>query len=377
MKIWLWFKRFILFVLFFILCAGILYDAIRYDGYIFASVRGYAAILYGKRPISEILRDERVPEFLRERLLIIERIRTFASSEMGLPQNGSYTEFSDVGDELVWVVIATPRFSLEPVISCYPIVGCMAQRGYFRKRDAWAYADRLSGAGYDVTIRKPAAFSTLRWFNDPVFSTMLGGDDISLAGHICHELAHQKLYIQNDPMFNEAFASVVEETCQVRYIRANVLDSGAETELIERKRREHDFFELIRQTKKGLKSLYDQKGLSDTERTAFKDDAFADLRVGYEVLKKEWGNGADDYDGFMSQKLNNAHLAGLAEYYEFRPAFRVLLVRAGGNMDTFYEFVDVIGRMSYPNRAKIIESLSSEWTPKMEARWIRVLGIKF
>ena len=55
------------------------------------------------------------------------------------------------------------------------------------------------------------AYSTLGYFNDPLLSTFIDYQSIDLAGLLFHEMAHQKIYIEDDTVFNESFASAVEQ----------------------------------------------------------------------------------------------------------------------------------------------------------------------
>src|SRR5699024_8566211 len=80
----------------------------------------------------------------------------------------------------------------------------------FHEKDAQAFAARLVKKGDDVFITGVPAYSTLGWFDDPVYSSMLRAGDVALVGMIFHEFAHEKLYIENDSSFNESFADTVE-----------------------------------------------------------------------------------------------------------------------------------------------------------------------
>ena len=62
------------------------------------------------------------------------------------------------------------------------------------------------------------AYSTLGWFDDPVLSTFIQYPDAELARLIFHELAHQVLYVGGDTLFNESFATAVEEAGLRRWL---------------------------------------------------------------------------------------------------------------------------------------------------------------
>ena len=120
---------------------------------------------------------------------------------------------------MVWNVVATPEFSVEPRRWCFPVAGCVAYRGYFSESARARYG---AEAGDPRRRREPGGvptYSTLGHLPDPVFDAMLGWRDTRLVGTIFHELAHEQLYVPGDSEFNEAFASVVEEEGLRRWLR--------------------------------------------------------------------------------------------------------------------------------------------------------------
>jgi len=74
---------------------------------------------------------------VKTQLEAVAQMRDFATRRLGLPDNGSYRSFADSdGPYVVWNVVAAPEFSVDPKEWCYPIVGCVAYRGYFVERRA-------------------------------------------------------------------------------------------------------------------------------------------------------------------------------------------------------------------------------------------------
>ena len=180
--------------------------------YIVQSAQGQLNLMSKRRPISRVIASPGTPPAVRAQLQAVSQIRKFAVDELGLPDNGSYRSYADVGRPyVVWNVVAAPEFSVSPKKWCYPIVGCVAYRGYFGLRRAHSFADKLQRRGFDVSVEGVAAYSTLGHFNDPVLNTMVGWSDIALASIIFHELSHQMIYLPNDANFNEAFATTVEQ----------------------------------------------------------------------------------------------------------------------------------------------------------------------
>jgi predicted aminopeptidase len=71
-----------------------------------------------------------------------------------------------------------------------------------------------------VHISGVTAYSTLGWTSDPLLSTMIDEDKTYLASLVFHELAHQRVYVNDDTAFNEAFAVAVETTGVKKWLRA-------------------------------------------------------------------------------------------------------------------------------------------------------------
>ncbi len=121
---------------------------------------------------------------------------------------------------MVWNVTATPEFSMVPKDWWYPVVGRLSYRGYFVEREARRHADELAAQGFDVDVGGVQAYSTLGWFRDPVLNTFVHEPETELAELLFHELAHQRLFVNGDTEFNEAFAEAVGEEGARRWVRA-------------------------------------------------------------------------------------------------------------------------------------------------------------
>src|SRR5271165_3787281 len=213
--------------------------------YLLQSAQGHLALMSKRQPISGVIDNPRTPAALRTQLEAVASIRDFASRDLGLPDNGSYRAYADLGRPyVVWNVVAAPEFSVEPKEWCYPIVGCVAYRGYFVERKARSFAGKLERKGLDVSVDGVAAYSTLGHFDDPILNTMLGWNDVELASIIFHELTHQMVYVPDDADFNEALATTVEEEGVRRWLlaqgRTRDLESFAERQ--ERYQRVVDLF---------------------------------------------------------------------------------------------------------------------------------------
>ncbi len=287
-----------------------------------------------RQPIAELLADPATPAALRQRLELIQRVRAFATDELGLPDNGSYTSYADLERPyVVWNVFAAPEFSVEPVNWCFPVAGCVAYRGYFDETKARRFAAARAGRGEDVYVAPVAAYSTLGHFQDPVLSSMLGYDELSLAALIFHELAHQQVYAADDSNFNEAFATVVELEGARRWVEAHGQQQDIDRYL-ERRRRLQAVAALIVATRERLDALY-RAGEPGPALRAAKAEEFERLRGEYARLAASWPPGPD-MSGLIAGEFNNARLGAVATYQQCVPAMTRLLQRLDGSLPAFY-----------------------------------------
>jgi predicted aminopeptidase len=345
-----WFRT----VLFAGTAAGLLASCSTLDYYTQAA-QGQLELLSDARPIDDWIADPGTSTKLRHRLETARQIRRFAVAEMALPDNNSYKNYAALKRQYVlWNVVATPELSLRPLEWCFPVAGCVNYRGYYSKAAAESYARELRADGDDVEVGGVAAYSTLGWFSDPLISTFINYPDGELARMVFHELAHQIVYAQGDSQFNESFASTVEEVGVERWMErfGNPQMRDAYARYRSRKK---DFLALLMKYRKALEQNYAVVDRGDAEKRAVKVRLFQELKDEYQVLKGNWG-GYAGYDRFFDQPLSNAHLASIATYEDFVPAFRVLLQREG-SFPKFYAAVKRLADMDSADRHRVLNAM--------------------
>ena len=320
--------------------------------YLLESAQGQLALMSKRKPIARVIADPKTPAELKSQLEAVSEIRRFASRELMLPDNGSYRSYADVGRPyVVWNVVAAPEFSVEPKEWCYPIVGCVAYRGYFVEKRARRFGEKLRREGLDVAVEGVAAYSTLGHFNDPILNTMVGWNDVELAAIIFHELTHQMIYLANDADFNEALATTVEEEGVRRWLKSRGRDQDLERYAREQ-RRYLEVIALLTRTRSELRTVY-ASGIDRDGMRRRKAAAFEALRVEYLRRRTEWGGHAP-FDAWFDGEVNNADLASVATYYDCVPGFRRELAAAGGSLPAFYARVRDLAKLDQTKRDALV-----------------------
>ncbi|HEY1329680.1 MAG TPA: aminopeptidase [Casimicrobiaceae bacterium] len=327
-------------------------SAMQTVDYYWQTAAGQFDLLSRARSIHDVI-DETDDTALKIRLTRVKEMREFASHELGLPANGSYTRYADLGRPFVaWNVFATPELSLNPKTWCFPIAGCVNYRGYFRETEAKDEAARLQQDGDDVYIGGVPAYSTLGYFDDPILSSFIRWPESDVARLIFHELAHQLIYLPGDSVFNESYASMVEEVGLERW-----LAHEHNTELLGQfERTQHQravFKELVRTTRQRLVQIYASKA-SAAQKRSEKAEAFAAMKVAYDKAKAE-DPGLAGYERWFAQSPNNASLTAIALYTDRVPAFRAILREEGDDLFKFYKRVRALTKLPKAERDRILD----------------------
>ena len=335
-------------------------------GYYWQTVRGHWQILSGARPVDELIVDAETDPVLRARLETARRLRAYSVAELGLPDNGSYRKYAALGRPfVVWNVVATPEFSLVPHQWCFPVAGCVTYRGYYGQADAEREAARLKEAGHDVQVGGVAAYSTLGWLDDPLLSTFIGYPEVELGRLIFHELAHQVVYVKGDTVFNESFATAVEQLGLERWLdQFGTVEQRRGWEGWQQRR--NDFIGLLQRTRGRLEDLYRQGG-TPVELRAAKAAVFTRLRDDYRRLRDERWGGFAGYDRWFDRELGNAHLAAVATYTALVPTFRILFERSDRDFARFYGAVAELGRLDDAARREALRHIGEPNTIRAEA----------
>ena len=320
-------------------------------------------MLNAARPVADLLVDPQTPNALKTRLELSQRIRSFAATELKLPDNASYKRYADLHrNAVVWNVVAAPEFSLTLKTWCFPVAGCVGYRGYFSEAEARKLSEELKREGLEVNMYGVPAYSTLGkldWLGgDPLLNTFINYPEGELARLIFHELAHQVVYAADDTMFNESFATAVERLGGRRWLDSRA-SQAAKDEYLAFDTRRQQFRALTASTRHELNQIYLSNMPSDQQipaQKAPKNIVMQKFKANYELLKTSWGGApqsAPGYDAWVA-RANNASFGAQAAYDDLVPGFEALFETSGKDWQRFYDAVRMLAELPKNERRQAL-----------------------
>lgn len=347
----------------FLICLCLTISGCESLGYWAHISSGHLSLLNKRTPIEKLLKNPHTPTQQKQKLAQTKTYLAFAQTELQLPSQGQYTHFVQLeGEYPIWSLVATPPLSLEPLTWCYPMIGCLSYRGFYRKEMAEAKAALLKNQ--DIYIAPATAYSTLGWFSDPILSNFLTLSDTQLAGLLFHELAHQKLYIKGDTTFNESFATAVEIEGVRRWTTLHHKHPELYARYLQEKKIRQAFVAMVQKTRTALAAIYQNTELSDPEKIIQKQQQILQLRAHYQTLKTtEWDN-KGYFDQWFQGPLNNAQLSTIGTYHDWVDAFLVLLAENNHDMNAFYKASAQLGKEPKAKRTQRLQALMQKSTQK-------------
>jgi len=289
-----------------------------------------AKILLRRQPIEQLLQRSDLDSDTRAKLELALAVRAFAADQLHLRVDGSFATFARVdANQVVYVVSAAYRTRLEPYTWWFPIVGRVPYKGFFSKTSADEEAACLEREGYDTYVRPSVAFSTLGWFADPLLSSMLRYDRVTLADVIMHELLHNTVYVGGHADFDESFANFVGTRGAILFFagRDEASALGEATASWDDTLLFSDF--LGRFTGR-LRRAY-ASGVDTTERQRLFQEGQEEFR--HLALQTRL------YSDFGTEHLNNAAILHYLMYADRLSEFDALLQQEGGDLRRTIEVV--------------------------------------
>lgn len=297
--------------------------------YVAEQAWGQLRVMHHRQRISEVLRRPDLDPRWREKLKIVQLARRYAHEEIGLRQTGAYTYLYDTkGKPLAYNLSACPKDSLEPHTWSFPIVGRLPYIGFFDRRRGLDQQRALEERGLDTNLRPVSAFSSLGWFADPVYSSMLGDNVSRLVDLIIHETTHTTIFLRNQVAFNESLAVFVGNQGALNFLArlygplSPAVDSYRKA--VSRRLR---FSRLISALYRRLDHLY-RSPVPRSEKLSRRGELFAWAQRRY----KEMFPDPDTWGDFVRRPLNNAVLLSYGRYNQGLEFHRRVYLLLGRNL---------------------------------------------
>ncbi len=181
----------------------------------------------------------------------------------------------------------------------FPFVGTVPYLGYFDINDRDLKAKELSEEGFDISKGSVSAFSSLGWFEDPIYSSMLLRSDDSFIALILHELIHRTLWISGKPKLNENIAEFGGIFLTKKFLKENRMNKDLDRyvrKLSDRKLLKSWMGSL----KKDLSELYRRRDISNARLLQQKSEIIKkhqklfrpkfSLKYYYRLIDSNWNN---------------------------------------------------------------------------------------
>lgn len=300
---------------------------------------GQLTLLQRRQPVAEVLAAETgLSQQERQKLQLALEARTFAITQLGLHASKSYTTFVQLDTPYVsYNLSAAAADALRPYVWWFPFVGAVPYKGFFDKAYAEREQRRLVAQGYDTYLRGIRAYSTLGYFHDPIFSSMLEYSDFTLINTIIHEMVHQTVWIKGSVSFNESLANFIAEKGTLAYLTQRY---GAETSVVHQYQEQQADAEVFAAYMHGLigrvETLY-QQPLSRDDKLRQRQEIFADAVARYPEIFPRLKTAT--YRQFFAQRtLNNALLLTFRVYHRDTSFFDQALAAQGGDLRQFIAY---------------------------------------
>ena len=312
-----------------------------------------ARILASREPMTQVMTDPETDPRTVGKLRLVHDARRFAIDSLGFRNAGeSYTTVAHLpSDTLALILSAAYRDRLAFRTWWFPITGHVPYRAYFSVEGAERAQATLEAEGFDTYLRPTAAFSTLGWFADPLYSTLLRRDEVGVVETVLHELAHNHLFLPGQGRFNESWANFAGHTAAIAFFCRRE-GGGPDTLWCHRAR---DRWADARQVSRYLaaleaeiRAIYARTDLSSAQKIEGRDRIY--LR-GLEDFQNEVQPRlrATQYAYLASGKLNNATLLAQTLYFHRLDDFQRLLEVRGDDLAELVTWIrEAVPKMNDP-----------------------------
>ena len=265
-------------------------------------------LMNSRRSLEDVIADPATSEKTRKGLIWSQEVMNWAKAQ-GFHAAGAYEHYVEIGRPVVsWVVQAAEADRLKSRTWWFPVVGSVPYLGYFSQIERDEMAESLRREGYDVAVGGVGAFSSLGWFADPMYSSMLRRDEAELAHLLFHELTHRTYWAPGSVEFNENLAEFVADEMTERFLKEKSMLEPLEN--LRKRRSDRELLRRwIRELRVELEKIYTPPG-----RPAEIQEVLAQKRRIIDTFTRERKPAFALTDLVEGVAWNNASLLGASLY---------------------------------------------------------------
>lgn len=297
-------------------------------------------ITFHSVPVEELLRDEEAGPLTKEKLRFIQEVKRYGEKHFGLRETKSYSKFFEVKGPILHVITACEKDRLHPYSWDFPIVGKVTYKGFFTADEALKEQDLLNRKGYDTFLQQAAAYSTLGWLKDPIFSSILEWNEGALANLILHEMAHATVYFKDRTDFNEQLATFIGNQGTINFLTERYGPDSKEVREANNHREDDLLFSGWTDQACQQLSAYYGREISKEEKLKGRESLFQSIRENFQKMKGEFKT--EEYRNVDKIELNNAVLLAYRRYFYRLEKFEALYEYFGKNLKRVVAFLKEI-----------------------------------
>jgi predicted aminopeptidase len=293
-------------------------------------------ITFQSVPIGEILLDETLEDEEKRKIRFIQEVKRYGEKKLGLKETGNYTKFFEVKRPVLYILTASEKDRLHLHQWHFPIIGKVTYKSFFTLKGALKKKRTLEEKGYDTYLQQAAAYSTLGWLKDPIFSTMLTWDDPALANIILHEMTHATIYFKGETDLNEQLATFIGNQGSINFLIEKYGPGSKEAALATDYQKDDLLFShWIEEAYQRLSEFYSQP-ISREEKLKGREEIFQTIRETFKEIRGQFKT--DCYGDFERRVINNAALLAHRRYLHRLDRFEALYGRLGKDLRKVVEF---------------------------------------
>jgi predicted aminopeptidase len=310
-----------------------------------------ARLISRRVPLESVLVEAREKNERLVKLKLVQPVLRYAEERLGLTPGSSYKTYISLDrPSLSYVVQAAEKRKLKLKTWWFPVVGAQPYLGFFDKQKAINFQKELVNEGYDTSMGGVQAFSLLGFFPDPIYSSMVDGNDaLSFVELLFHETVHRTLYVPDAYTFNENLAEFFAQNATLLFVKDNPDLFGsdfspqswqAKHARIQKARQAFGEFLNIARTE--LNAFYSQPEIEQLNLEAFlkaRAEKIASLDARFQ---RDYGErlGETHYSRFFKpERFNNATLLGASVYESRQEPFQRVLDKTGADLAKFLQAI--------------------------------------